>query len=140
MQLQNLFKSINQPTPISNNSSTLIDNIFYNGHFSYISSGILQYEFTDHLPVFILIKLNKTRFKCKHNVLIITLNINNTNNVNNLTKELNETNWTFIKSESINISLDLFIIHLSKIYDKTCLKNINLIIFFAKKDIPLQKV
>ena len=36
LQLQNLFKSINQPTCISNNSSTLIDNIFYNGHFSYI--------------------------------------------------------------------------------------------------------
>ena len=41
-------------------------------------------------------KLNKTRFKCKHNVPIITHNINNTNNVNKLMKELNETNWTFI--------------------------------------------
>ena len=37
-------------------------------------------------------------------------------------KGLNETNWTFIKSEDINISLDLFITHFSKIYDKTCLK------------------
>ena len=78
-------------------------------------------------------KLNKTRFKYKQNVPIIANNINNTNNVNKLMKELNETNWTFIKSEDINISLDLFITHLSNIYDKTCLKNINLIIFFAKK-------
>ena len=50
IQLQNLFKSINQSTRISNNRFTLIDNIFYNGNLSYILSGILQYEFTDHLP------------------------------------------------------------------------------------------
>ena len=136
LQLQNLFKSINQPTRISNNSSTLIDNIFYNGNFSYISSGILQYEFTDHLPIFILMKLNKIRFKCKQNVPIITHNINNTNNVNKLMKELNETNWTFIKSEDINISLDLFITHFSKIYDKTCLKKHKSNNIFRKKDIP----
>ena len=136
MQLQNLFKSINQPTRISNNSSILIDNIFYNGHFSYISSGILQYEFTDHLPIFILMKLNKTRFKCKHNVPIITHNINNTNNVNKLMKELNETNWTFIKSEDINNSLDLFITHFSKIYDKTFLKKHKSNNIFPKKYIP----
>ena len=136
LQLQNLFKSINQPTRISNNSSTLIDNIFHNGNFSYISSGILQYEFTDHLPIFILMKLNKIRFKCKQNVPIITHNINNTNNVNKLMKELNETNWTFIKSEDINISLDLFITHFSKIYDKTCLKKHKSNNIFRKKDIP----
>ena len=86
LQLQNPFKSINQPTRISNNISTLIENICYDGNFSYISSGILQYEFTDHLPIFILMKLYKTRFKCKHNVPIITHNINNTNNVNKLMK------------------------------------------------------
>ena len=63
-------------------------------------------------------KLNITRFKCKQNVPIIVHNINNTYNINELMKELNETNWTFIKSEDINISLDLFIIHFSKIYDK----------------------
>ena len=119
----------------------MIDNIFYNGNFSYISSSILQYEFTDHLPIFILVKLNKTRFKCKQNVPMITHNINNTNNVNKLMKELNETNWTFINSEDINISLDLFITHFSKMYYKHALKNINLIIFFAKKIfLGLQKV
>ena len=78
-------------------------------------------------------KLNKIRFKCKNNVPIIAHNINNTNNVNKLMKEINETNWKFIKSEDINISLDLFIKHFINIYDKTCLKNIILIIFFAKK-------
>ena len=138
MQLQ---KSINQPTLISNNSSTLIDNIVYNGNVSYISSGNLQYEFTDHLPICNLMKLNKTHFKCKQNVPIIAHNIKicicyNTINVNELMKELNETHWIFINSEDINISLDLFTTHFSKMYHKTCIKNINLTIFFAKKDIP----
>ena len=36
-------------------------------------------------------------------------------------KELYETNLLFIKSEDINISLDLFITHFSNIYDKTCI-------------------
>ena len=80
-------------------------------------------------------KLNKTRFKCKHNVPIITNNINNTNNVYKLMKELNETNWTYIQSEDINISLDLFITQFSNIYDKTCLKKHKSNNIFRKKDI-----
>ena len=86
MQLINLFKSVNQPTRISNNSSTLIENIFHNGNFAYISSGILQYEFINHLPNFILMKLNKTRFKCKQHFPIIAHNLNNTNNIHELMK------------------------------------------------------
>ena len=99
MKLQNIFKSINQPTRINNNISILIDNIdiclyiCYNGNFAYISSGILQCEFIDHLPIVIIMKLNKTRFKCKQNVPIISHNINTTNNINVLMKELDETNW-----------------------------------------------
>ena len=86
------------------------------------------------------LKLNKTRFKCKQNILLIANNINNTNNVKKLMKELNETNWTFIKSEDSNISLDIFITHFSKIYNKT-LKNIDVKICVAKKIfLGLQKV
>ena len=122
LQLQNLFKSIIQPTRISDNSSTLIDNIFLK--WTFFLYFICYFTiFTDHLPIFILMKLNKTRFKCRHNVPIITHNINNTNNVNKLMKKLNETNWTFIKSEDINISHDLFITHFIKIYDKHALIN-----------------
>ena len=82
------------------------------------------------------LKLNKTRFKCKKNILIIANNINNTNNFNELMKELNETNWTFIKSEDSNISLDIFITHFSNIYNKTCIKKHRSKNIFRKKDIP----
>ena len=68
-----------------------------------------------------LLKLNKTHIIRKQNILIIALNINDTNNIHQLMNELNETNSVFIKSEDINISLDIFIYltHFSKIYDKT---------------------
>ena len=131
LQLQNLFKSINQPTSINYNSSILIDNIFYNGNFSYISSVILQYEFTDHLPIFILMKLNKAYFKCKQHIPIIALNINNINNINELMKKLNETNLIFIKFEDINISLEFLLHMLVTFIIKHVLQNINLTIFFA---------
>ena len=81
-------------------------------------------------------KLNKTRFKCKQNVPIIAHNINNTNHVNEIMKELNETNWTFIKFEDIHISLDIFITHFSKMYDKTCIKKYKSNNILRKKDIP----
>ena len=51
-------------------------------------------------------------------------------------KELNEKNWTFIKSEYINISLDLFITHFCNIYDKTCFKKYKYNNIFRKKYIP----
>ena len=82
------------------------------------------------------LKLNKTRFKCKKNILITANNINNTNNVNELMKELNEKNWTFIKSKDSNISLDIFITHFSKIYNKTCIKKHRSTNIFSKKKIP----
>ena len=72
-------------------------------------------------------------YKHKQNVPSIAHNINNTNNVNELMKELNETNWTFIKSEEINNSLDLFITHFSQIYDKTCMKKYKSNNIFRKK-------
>ena len=56
-------------------------------------------------------KLIKRRFNYKQNVPIIAKNINNTNNIHELIKEINEKNWSFIKYEGINISLDLFITH-----------------------------
>ena len=81
-------------------------------------------------------KLNKTRFKCKQSVPIIAHNINNTNNINKLMNELNEANCTFIKSEDIDIYLDRFIIHFSKIDDKKCLKKHKSNNIFPKKVIP----
>ena len=44
---------INKPTRISNNSATLIDNIFVGSPGVYVS-GIITYDLSDHLPIFII--------------------------------------------------------------------------------------
>ena len=46
-----------QPTKVTDHSSTLIDNIFFNSIEHFIISGNLVYDLTDHLPNFII--LNK---------------------------------------------------------------------------------
>ena len=46
-----------QPTRLTDHSSTLIDNIFFNSIEHFIISGSLVYDLTDHLPNFII--LNK---------------------------------------------------------------------------------
>ena len=55
IQLNNLFQSINNLTRITDKTVKLIDNIFYNGNLSNICSGILKYDLTDHLPLFIIL-------------------------------------------------------------------------------------
>jgi hypothetical protein len=45
-----------QPTRITHNSETLIDNIFLNSIEHFTISGNLVYDLTDHLPNFLIIK------------------------------------------------------------------------------------
>ena len=43
-----------QPTRITDHSSTLIDNIFFNSVEHFVISGNLVYDLTDHLPNFVI--------------------------------------------------------------------------------------
>ena len=54
------FPQITKPTRVTNNSATLIDNIFTNIHNSNILSGILLTDITDHFPIFHITELNHT--------------------------------------------------------------------------------
>ena len=47
--------TIDKPTRITNDSISLIDNIFINNPFIY-KSGILKFDVTDHLPTFIVLE------------------------------------------------------------------------------------
>ena len=49
-----LYIQILQPTRITDHSSTLIDNIFFNSIEHFIISGNVVYDLTDHLPNFII--------------------------------------------------------------------------------------
>jgi hypothetical protein len=51
-----MFPLINQPTRITINSQTTIDNIFISNLEHIRVSGILTIDITDHLPIFTIIK------------------------------------------------------------------------------------
>jgi hypothetical protein len=52
----NLIPIITKPTRITDHSSTLIDHIYTNSPISQLTSGILEVDISDHLPVFCIIK------------------------------------------------------------------------------------
>ena len=49
-----LHPHIDKPTRITNTSSTLIDNIFSNNFSNETTNGILYYDISDHLPIFMI--------------------------------------------------------------------------------------
>ena len=55
LQSNGFYPHINQPTRISNESQTLIDNIFSNVYQSSIN-GIIYSDISDHLPIFVICK------------------------------------------------------------------------------------
>ena len=60
-----LYPLIDKPTRITDNSTTLIDNIFTNElHFN-PTSGIMFNDNSDHLQIFALCEYNKNRYNVK---------------------------------------------------------------------------
>ena len=47
-------------------------------------------------------------------------NINNQNNILKFKNNLEKTDWSFIKSNDFNYSMELFLNYFIKLYDKTC--------------------
>ena len=58
-----LIPGITLPTRITKNSSTLIDHISFKNIESFVCSGVLNFSLADHLPTFIMRKLNKIKEK-----------------------------------------------------------------------------
>ena len=50
-----LIPTITKPTKLTDNSQTLIDNIFISKPFNYVS-GILTFDISDHFPIFVIFK------------------------------------------------------------------------------------
>ena len=58
----NLLPIITKPTRLTDYTKTLIDHIYTNAYSDEISSGILLFDISDHLPVCCIIKFCKKRF------------------------------------------------------------------------------
>ena len=54
---------IDRPTKITENSATLIDNIFTNTHHNNTMSGVWLTDITDHLPIYIILPFESSPSK-----------------------------------------------------------------------------
>ena len=109
---------ITKPTRITENTATLIDNIFTNNSVSSRRhlSGILYTDISDHLPVFFFDTCSEyTRKEEFHGKRMI-----NTNSLNRLMAELNAINWSFVYENETDAQLGYtdFINIFKKVYDK----------------------
>ena len=85
---------INKPTRITRNSSTLIDNIYYNESNPNDSlSGIFYTDISDHFPIFYLLPLKKSKLSDK----VLRRKIN-TKNINNFHIKLRNECWENVLS------------------------------------------
>ena len=104
-----LLPSISLPTRMTNNSGTLIDNIFTNSINPDAISGNLTIGISDHLPsIFIVPKPNQNHLPKKHN--LFTRNLKNINS-EVLFSDLNNIDWNEelkITEGDINSSFNKF--------------------------------
>ena len=97
MVTNGLFPLISRPTRITNNSETLIDNIFTNQKHRIICNGILICNISDHLPVFSMGNMfsNYERVKKVKNVERVLTN----SGINQMKTKLLEIDWASVLNE-----------------------------------------
>ena len=91
IMLEHLFiPKITLPTRITNNTSTLIDNIFVKSDSNTISAGIIDTSISDHFPMFVILDIN---LKINKPTFIKYRKITQTN-LQNFIKDLNKQDWS----------------------------------------------
>ena len=122
---------INKPTRITDNTATIIDNIFTNDIHSCLNmyKGILINDISDHLPIFVICNNSFVRKSSKLTKNIRQLKEVNLNRLKNL---LSVQNWnSVINSEDINVCYKNFVNTFNNVYNECCpvktvvIKNVN---------------
>ena len=102
------------PTRFANNNRpSLLDHIWYNSP-DVGECGAISFDFTDHIPCFIVVKLNvetNTLDRTK-----ISFRIVNEINKNNFLSAVSQFDWSNIYSDDINASLENFCFTLDQTY------------------------
>ena len=113
-----LHPHIDKPTRITNTSSTLIDNIFSNNFSNETTNGILYYDISDHLPIFMInnkIDISKETNEDEPKYR----RIESENNIASLNSDLAQGEWQDVFSENnVNHAYDKFLHKLLFHYDK----------------------
>lgn len=114
-----LYPTITSPTRITSGSATLIDNIFTNDIENPKCSGILTYDITDHLPIFLLI--NSPIKTYKNEQKFIFKRTRNDKSIEEFKDDLLKQDWSGVYSGSdVNNAYDSFLKIFCSSYNRLC--------------------
>ena len=112
-----LIPLITKPTRITNNSFTLIDNIFTSDYETEMQSGLLICDITDHLPVFVVCHCALNR---KLETSLMKRDTRDTN-MKEFYRKLSTVNWsTILECPDVNSAYNLLSDKITSIFDITC--------------------
>jgi len=110
------YPLINKPTRITENTATLIDNIFTNVHHIDTKSGIWIVDISDHLPIFTALPPNSK--KCKTKKVIAKQDFSQ-ENIDKFSHYLCTHDWSILKQFSdVNLMYNSFIATTQIYYNK----------------------
>ena len=113
-----LYPLIDKPTRITDNSTTLIDNIFTNELRFNLTSGIMFNDISDHLPIFALCEYNISRYNIKEFQFIRKMN---EDIMESFSDELSQQIWeNVLKTDDVNQAYDSFLHIFMDIFNKHC--------------------
>ena len=91
-----IFPSITKPTRVTNNSATLIDNVFSNAISGKYFNGILVTDITDHFPIFVV--------NCDSNIQqkpdFKKSRILSENNIKLFANKIENVDWSFVNNSN----------------------------------------
>ena len=102
-----LYPLIDKPTRITDNSTTLIDNIFTNELRFNLTSGIMYNDISDHLPIFALCEYNISRYNVKEFQFIRKMNEDTMASFSN--EPILQTWENVLKTDDVNQAYDSFL-------------------------------
>ena len=112
------FPCIDKPTRITSSSSTLIDNIFTNTFDKDNYSGILYYDVSDHLPIFLISSQSLKKDNVTKHV-VQSYRKESTENITALNDDLANEQWLDVYEEKdVNRAYEKFITKLKQYYEK----------------------
>ena len=116
---------ISNPTRITNTSKTLLDNIFSNNQdLNNVTNGIIYYDMSDHLPIFVISETPDTTQSVKK-LRPILCRKETDNNIALLNQDLAQEEWSDVFRETdTNRAYDVFL---------------NKLVYYYNKNIPLVK-
>ena len=108
MMSMGMYSLIKSPTRITSKSNSILDNFYTNFITDILSSGIINYELSDHLPIFLNIKLEK-HIEINNGQVIYKRTLNK-KNIEKLINDLSSIDWNYLyNSDNVEFCYDKFI-------------------------------